>query len=100
MTETTFSRIEDSYTETELPTPEYINPNTSNEDVPDSKETLHGSQMTSLEDNYGSLNDTTPSPTTPQRSSEHNNLEYAFDKGVRHKQTPTETLYQVRWYGY
>lgn len=56
------------HTENGLPTPKHTNPLTSNEDIPESKETLHGSQNILLEDNCDSLIERTSSPSTPQNS--------------------------------
>lgn len=77
-TETTFSRNGDFYTDMRLPTATQTHPDTSKNSMADSKETVHGKQRTSLEDNCDSLNVTTPSPTTSRTSTENSYLEYTI----------------------
>lgn len=86
----TFSGHEDFYTDTGLLINTYTNIDTPDEGIPDYKETLFGSQKTSLEYNHDSLNETASSPTPP--STQDDNFEYVTDRLHGHNETPTATL--------
>lgn len=95
-TESSFPWHEEHYTEIRIPIPALTNTKNSNEDIPDSKKIQYDSRKSSLEDDYSSLNETTPLQTALLTSTDDINMAYIIEKLVRHEKTLKETLYPER----
>lgn len=99
-TGTTFMRHTNTLKELGLSVPTQNFTNTSNEGILNSIETLYENRKSSLEDNYDYLNRAALFRNTPHTFMKNENFDYVIDGLVKHRKTPKETLYQVRWYRY